>query len=351
MTEVVESTNCDKWREILSHFDRVDVCHLPEYHTAYASRISHASALLWFYQDAQNKFAYPFLLAPVFLTGPDGQRKPTPYFDISGVYGFSGPLSTTNDDTFLEGAWKRFDIWCEARKAICEFVRFSIYSENLEFAHHKCIVEPNRPISISKLPHSHEAYLSTMSSKTRNMIRRAWKNGLVARSVELSTGLQDFRSLYENTMRRNDASSFFSYDDRYYETLMRLPKDELILRGVFDGNRMVAAAIGLIRGKYGFYHLGASEQTASRVGAGNLALFDLAKGFIDLGVEFFNVGGGRTTDPNDPLFRFKKNNGTGVSQFFIGKRIIDEEGYKWVAKQWSNLYDSDKISNQLQFYR
>ncbi len=352
MIEVVSATETKKWREKLSQFTSVDVCHMPEYHLAYETRFFQAKALMWTYQKDKNCFAYPFLLSPVLLHNKkNSEITQTGYYDISGIYGFSGPLSTTNDATFLKETWEQFTKWARDQKAICEFIRFSVSAQNFAWASPESEVLPNRPIAMSALDKDREKYLASLPQKTRNMIKRAKRDGLQARKIEFKNGLSDFRQLYEKTMDRNEATTFFFYDDRYYNLLLSLPKNEIGLYAVYKDEEMIASAISLRHKEYAFYHLGAIDKNPAYQGLGNLVLFEMACDLASQGVKILNVGGGRTTSEDDPLFKFKKSNGTYVEQFYIGKRVIDNSAYQEVIKKWEAMNDEKVSSVQLQFYR
>jgi len=349
--QLIKAHQHQQWRERLAAFPRVDVCHMPEYHEAYSLRYGGAEALMWCYQDDGESLCYPFLLSPVILHGDDGKTLTTELNDISGIYGYSGPLTTCNDAAFLTRAWHEFDQWAGQQQAVSEFIRFSTYVENKFWAHPDVSVEYNRPVAIAWLPGDADTFMSQLNSKTRNMIRKALKSDLSVEEVDVSEALTEFRALYQQTMGRNQATDFFIYDDAYYDRLLSLPAGELILFAVYRQNEMVAAAMGLVHGKMAFYHLGASTLEASRLGAGNLALFAMASALIDRGVEYFSVGGGRTTAADDPLFRFKKSNATSVGEFYIGKRIIDQEAYDSIVKTWETMNHTELVSSNLQFYR
>jgi len=351
MEQVLEASDHAGWRSALDRFERVDVCHMPEYHQAYSLRFEAARALMWCYDEGGEQLCYPFLLSPVILHGGGNQAEATGFYDISGIYGYSGPLATSADDDFLGEAWRRFDAWAAGQRAMCEFIRFSTYVGNHGWAHPQTRVEYNRPVSLSLLPDDAEVYLARLSGKTRNMIRKADKLGLAAREVGLSEGLAEFRTLYRLTMGRNQATEFFDYDDAYYDLLAQLPAGELLLFAVYQQQEMVAAAMCLVHGDMAFYHLGASTLEASRQGAGNLALFAMARGLIARGIGYFSVGGGRTTSMEDPLFKFKKSNGTSVGEFYIGKRVIDQAAYDAIVKRWETMNDTRLGSANLQFYR
>lgn len=340
---LIESSQITRWRSALSVFKRVDVCQLPEYHTIYKARVAEANAFLWCFEDGGERFCHPFLLTPVGLG--------TNYNDISSIYGYSGPLSTTGNREFLNRAWNIFDDWCHNNNAIAEFTRFSLFAGTQNFAHADTIIEKNRLCAISWLPETRASLLSALGKKTRNMIRKAEQFGLEGREIEPHRGIDSFRKLYETTMARNAAPDFFIYDDLYYKRLLSLPQGELRLFGAFDKDQMIAAAIALSHGESALYHLGASLEEYSKSGAGNLVLFHMSVGLMSQGIKFITIGGGRTTLEDDPLLRFKKSNATSIDTYHIGKRIVNKEAYMEVVEKWENLYKAKPDLKKLQFYR
>lgn len=298
---------------------------------------------MWCYKSS---FCYPFLLTPVQIRDTSNKIHRTEYFDISSIYGYSGPLC--NDMSILEEAWSAFDDWSQEQRVIVEFTRYSLFAQTSKNAHPGTEILDNRPSAVTYLD---GALLQSLGKKTRNMIRKAEKSGLTAKELDPKTSIDSFRVLYDETMERNKATEFFAYDDAYYDTLLSMHKDEMRLFGVFDGQKMVAAAISLSHGDGALYHLGASLRKYSNFGAGNLALFSMSTALKETGVKFITVGGGRTTDLNDPLFRFKKSNASHVETFQIGKRIVNQKGYKEVVDLWESLYKKPLETSNLIFYR
>lgn len=348
-SSLILAKDANLWREALSLHSAVDVCHTPEYHLAYEDRTKNGQALLLHIQDGAKFFSYPFILAPIKFSNFRTENNIN-YYDISSVYGFSGPLLNTENDNFKKQAWEEVDRWARENNVVCEFVRFSVFLKNHLWAHSECKIEINRPISYTLLKEDSDEQFKSLPSKTQNMIRRAQREGFTSRILSLEDGLTDFIELYEKTMNRNGASNFFYYGQKYYDYFLKMPKEEVVLSAVFKDSQMVSAAIGLKNDDYVFYHLGASLKEASRLGAGNLVLFELSMYCLKKKLRFFNVGGGRTSSLDDPLFRFKKNNGTGVTDFYIGKRIIDNKIYENIKEQWMELNPNVKPLN-LQFYR
>ena len=98
--KIISASSSKEWREELISFGDIDVCYLPEYHLAYENVLKSAKAIMWSFENEGNKFCYPFFISQIKLTS-DEKLIHTPYFDISSVYGYSGPLSTSSDTNFL----------------------------------------------------------------------------------------------------------------------------------------------------------------------------------------------------------------------------------------------------------
>jgi hypothetical protein len=335
----------------LAVFPAIDVCQTPEYHMAYATRTPGAEPLLWLFEAGADRFGYPFLMAPVRWQRADGSVEETGYTDVAGIYGYSGPLATTADRGFLEAAWNAFGAWAAGRKAIAEFIRYSPHAGTHRFAPPGGTVEDNRPIAVSRLPASAAALLEALDAKTRNMIRKAEKAGLTARELDPPAWIPRFRVLYDETMARNASPGFFAYDDEYYGRLLALPAGEMRLFGTFHGEDLVAASIALAHGKGSLYHLGASKKEFSHLGANNLCLYAMSSALIAAGIGFLNLGGGRTTAPDDPLMRFKRSNGTGTETYRIGRRVLDHSGYAAVIERWRATRGEDPDPAKAIFWR
>lgn len=349
MQRLIPASERDNWREALALLGAVDPSYLPEYHLAYALRVAHSRPLLWHFSLDGQHFLYPFLLTPVVLGSVA-----TPYFDITSVYGYTGPIATTADSRFLAAAWAAFDGYAAQQRIIAEFVRFSPFNRNQGFAHPQANVLVNRTLAASHLPTSHQALRQSLGAKTRNMLRQAERAGLIARELPLPQYLPQFRALYDATMERHQAPPFFRYDDAYWQQLLALGAQGLRLFGTFDrcaDARMVAAAMAIVHGASGLYHLGASLGEGAGPGAGNLSLFAMSCALIDSGVGFVNLTGGRTTAPNDPLLLFKRSNANGTAVFHIGQRIIDPPAYNAVAWQWQQLRGRPPEAGKTVFWR
>lgn len=346
MHRLISANECSKWRAALAAFSEVDATFLPEYHLAYALRVRGARPLLWHFSRGGEHFVYPFLLTPVILNSA-----PTGHFDISSVYGYTGPLATDTSDTFRQAAWEAFDTYAAEQKIVAEFIRFSPFHRNEQMAHPQTAVSLNRSVAVSHLPANEDALLALLGPKTRNILRKAARGGLTARELPVPDELPAFRILYEETMMRNRAPEFFWYGDSYWHNLVKLGRQELRLFGAYAQGRLVAGSMSIAHGQSGLYHLGASLPEYAPLGAGNLSLFAMSCGLMRSGVTFINMTGGRTTNPDDPLLLFKRRNATSMAPFHIGRRVVDHDAYDAIAASWQQLHGSPPGAERIIFWR
>lgn len=126
-----------------------------------------------------------------------------------------------------------------------------------------------------------------------------------------------------------------------------------MLFNVIDSEcEVVCSSIFFQYGDYFHYHLSGRNNKADN--SANSFLIDRALDFAkNNGAKLFHLGGGRSSDADDSLFRFKKNFSKQILPFYIGKRIHNQAIYSQVVEQWENKYPEkiDKYNNLLLKYR
>lgn len=347
--KVIGSNELSEWYAALEHLDKLEPCFLPEYHSAY-TRDSLQSSMMLHLNDGKHHFCYPFILTQIGDNRILGAQF-SDYADVSSVYGYSGPYANTNDPDFINEAWILIDEWLTNRNVIAEFTRYSPFLKNTNFRAHGTKLEINRKLAFSMLTNKPDVF-SLLDSKTRNMIRKAEKNGLIFSELEERGSIKAFRELYNTTMERNKPEKFFMYDEAYFSKMSKLnQKGYLKIYGVRENNQIIAAAMVLTVRSAAIYHLGCSNEAGLKSGASNLLLFKIHQELIKNGVTSFNLGGGRAAVDEDPLLRFKCKNSIGTSDYFIGKRVINSRIYKQI-KDIYLLYDpSIQSENRIIYYR
>jgi lipid II:glycine glycyltransferase (peptidoglycan interpeptide bridge formation enzyme) len=195
--------------------------------------------------------------------------------------------------------------------------------------------------------------LSCFNPKSRNMIRRAIREGVEIEIADAASGIERFVDLYYRTMQRLGASEYYLFDRVYFKRLAALvARSGFILAAVKDG-RWLAAAI-FIRGKRLLhYHLAANEAENRVPGVANLLIVNATRIGSNEGLLRLHLGGGRTRAKDDALWRFKQSMSTCTHVFRTGRCVHDAQAYAELRDRWLLQSPSDPkiVGQRLQFYR
>jgi serine/alanine adding enzyme len=259
---------------------------------------------------------------PVLLRDIPGRRG---LRDVTTPYGYGGPLGSgvaPPSEAFEEA----YAGWCERMGVVSTFIRFHpLYGNHAAAGAVELVplsgvigwrVEDGRDLWAGLHPHH------------RRLLRKARASGLRTSIVEAPESLADFRELYETTMQRLEASSFYFFEREYWDMLARDLREHLVLvESVLDG-QVVAAVLCLSAAPWLHYHLGASDEAGRAIGASHLALFVAAQWAQEQGYSTFNLGGG-VGGGDDTLLRFKARfDPGGILPSFIGKQVNDPVAYR-----------------------
>jgi len=247
--------------------------------------------------------------------------------DVTSPYGYGGPLPL-REGADLGAFWERYDAWCREQGIPASFVRFHPLLGNERDArglHVEILgqtvawrLEPGRDL------------LAGMDKHHRRLARKADREGLAATAIRGPGSLDGFVALYEETMRRNEASAFYFFPRAYWEGLGRLG-DALVLVEVRRGEELAASVLCLAGSRWLHYHLGGASDDGRRLGASHLALLSAARWGQELGFEMLHLGGG-VGGQEDSLFEYKRRFAPDdLVTASVGKAVHDEEAYRRLA--------------------
>lgn len=295
----------------------VDVYFKAGYHRAHCLSAPEQARLFRFRRGGEQ-LVYTFRLRGIARVGdaPVAGR----YQDIEGVYGFSGPIATTNDPEFLAEAWTAFDGWAAEQRVVAEFVRFNPLLANERFAPSSMTCERVRQHVIVDLRRDPDRIWSEVySKKNRNMIRKAEREGLTVRFEDPDGHVEDFTRLYRETMDRNRAGVEYYFDSAHFGELTRSVPSRVCVAQ--RGGEQLAISLFLIGPEWMHYHLSGCSDEGLRLAANNLILHSAVLEARRLGLRFLHLGGGRTGAADDPLLRFKSGFSPERLPVLIGRRV------------------------------
>lgn len=327
----------DYYRRIPSH--RRDVYFLPEYYSLYQN-YGDGEALCFVFEQDGELAVYPFLKNSITILGYELDKE---YYDIQGAYGYNGLITSSDDKSFIDAFWKTFDAWCQEKDIVAEFTRFHPLLNNQEIASPKMKTFYSRHTVALDLTDD-DIWMHQISSKNRNMIRKAEKEGV---SIVESDDYETFRKLYDGTMTDLHAEDFYFFPPKYYEEYKQTFIDKSMLCLAMLDGKVIAGSMFMFSDDYAHYHLSARDREYSRYAANNLVLWYGIQKAKERGCKWFHFGGGTTGEDDDSLLKFKKEFSKILCDFWIGKRVHNQMVYDSIVAQWKDRYPESYQVNKV----
>jgi hypothetical protein len=341
----------NEWKQAISSFPEIcrDIYFTPEYLQMYVPGNS-GQAICLKYQEKKQIWLFPVLCNPIHKIG--NILLPSGLYDLETAYGYGGPLSNSDNQDFLQRANQALIYWAKNNGIVAQFIRFHpllgneqwMKDNQLDISFDRYTVS----VDIDKLDH-----LPFYDKTTRNILDRGHRLGIEVRQLDIDNEFSIFLSLYHDAMERLGAEPYYFFDDRHFDRLRLLVRENGFLIGAFHQQRMIAAAVFFFGSCWLHYHLSASDFDSRVPGATNLILdmaFQKAK---SQQIQRIHLGGGRTPKADDSLLKFKKSMSTDLHRFYIGKRIYNPTVYKNLVDTWKQEYPTlvDQYQAKLLCYR
>jgi len=277
----------DKWNKIVKSFKDFDVYYLSEYTKAFEIH-GDGEPTLFYYEDQEIKAMNVVMKRDISTDDKfNGKLPPNKYYDISTPYGYGGFLMEGNiTNESLMRLDDEYSSLCEQEGIVSEFVRFHPVLNNSE------IIKDSYDISklgktITMKLESQQQIWDDLSAKNRNVIRKAYKSGVEifwGRSPKL---YYDFIGLYNATMDKDNATDYYYFDDKFYESVLHdLKNNSLIFYAVYK-ERIIAMSMILFSNNQMHYHLSASEKEYLHFAPTNLLLYQAACWGSENGYKYF----------------------------------------------------------------
>lgn len=327
-----------EWDAIIRSFQNYDVYYLSGYVRAFQIH-GDGEPLLFMYEDSGIRAINVVMKRDI---GHDkhflGKIATNTWFDFITPYGYGGWL--IEGDGTRSHLFQEYEKWCRDNCIVSEFVRFHPVLRNHEYAADAYeIVALGGTIALDLS--SPETIWENLTSKNRNMIRKAKKSGVVVYNGRYPDIFDKFRDIYNATMDKDNADMYYYFGKDFYESVLKdLPTEAQVFYAEVEG-KVIAASIILAAGGCLNYHLSGSLREYYSLAPTNLILYEAALWGSTNGCRSFHLGGG-VGSREDSLYKFKKAFYRGEPcRFHIGKKIFDGEKYKEFTDMRTNLCGND----------
>lgn len=309
----------EKWDAVVRSFGCYDVYYLSGYVKAFQLH-GDGMPMLFYYEGAEIRGLNVVMKRdiaedPFFLD----KIKPGTFFDLITPYGYGGWL--------IEGAGEKAELfsayekWCAAHHIVSEFVRYHPVLDNAKQVRTWYdVIDLGQTVYMDLS--SQDKIWSNLTSKNRNMVRKAQKSGVSICRGQFHDIYKTFREIYNQTMDSDNAKPYYYFSEDFYDSICKdLPEESQVFWAEYDG-RIIAASIMLSTNGYMSYHLSGSLREYQHLAPTNLLLYKAALWGCRNGCRSLHLGGG-VGSKEDSLFKFKSSfNRNDRMQFAIGKKIF-----------------------------
>ncbi|WP_350019930.1 peptidoglycan bridge formation glycyltransferase FemA/FemB family protein [Priestia flexa] len=259
------------------------------------------------------------------------------YYDIVTPYGYGGPVITK----FVEGKksellieyTKAFSHYCKENNIVSEFIRFHPIIKNAKDFTSVYDVECIRKTLGTNLKDFEDPFQLEFSKSCRKNVRKALNKGVSFNIVEKPSNIKEFKEIYYSTMDRNNATDYYYFDDEYFDKVLDLFTDNVILvSAIYDG-KTIAQGFYFIFNKTIHIHLSGTLSEYLYLSPAYVLRYAVTLWGKEKGYELIHHGGGRTNSEEDSLYKFKKSFSKNTNfNFCIGKKVWNKEVFGKLCK-------------------
>lgn len=330
MKRRILTTHSEKeWLDFLNHTNAN-----PYNHPCYMASFENDSktAFLYIYENQFQQLGITFMLSAI---------KDTPYFDAESVYGYPGIIfSSSCSQEFINKALSDFKAYCAENLIVAVLLKLNPF-DSLDLLR-KCIdVEEICPIVIDDCLHNDEPNLSKNILKN---IQKARKKNVSIIKNNYTVDYPIFYKLYQETMDRLNADEFYKFDSVFFES-MREMNTSLSMHSAYLNEECIASILTIWGRDYGSIFLSCSNEEGRKLGANHLLRLEVMNHARQKGVDYLNMGGGKSNSSLDSLFQYKLGFSSLTMSYSIGKIIVDAEKYKSLSAQWESRVDDIRLQN------
>ncbi len=267
------------------------------------------------------------------------------YYDIITPYGYGGPIVSAESDEFIpelcSGYDKTFTEYCKENNIVSEFVRFHpLYNNARDFEE---IYHPEhiRNTLGTNLADFDDPVQSEFGKSCRKNIRRALNAGISFSVTRAPENIDEFMEIYYSTMDRDNASEFYYFDKKYFDTILEYFRNELIYTKAIYEDKVIAANICFVTDGNIHIHLSGTLSEYLYLSPAYVLRYAVAMWGKENGLCTIHHGGGTSNSPEDSLYCFKKQFAKNTEfEFYIGKKIRNKEIYNKLCEKAGTPADS-----------
>lgn len=279
-------------------------------------------AITYTYDKDEIRIIYPFIKRKA------GIINGIQYFDIVTPRGQCGPWIENCDTANIISLINSFDMefaeYCNKEMIVAEYIRFSPWMNNVYDFSSIYDIQFYGYLYCNDL--TYDFFKIEYSSKKRNKIRKAEKNGVEIRFDKSFDSIEKFLELYSFTSSKYDFNDYYTLDSSFLEQyLKKFPEETIFAQALYKGE-VISSAIILLGEDIVHYHFAANHPEYTSLQGNSLLIYKVSLYAAKKGKKIIDLGGARK---GSALERFKKSfvyRGK-MYPYSIGTKIRDNNIY------------------------
>lgn len=325
MAKITEYTVTDReqWNSVVRSFSDYDVFYLNEYVTAFMNEEKkNGTPTLLLFENGSDRAMNVVFRRDVADDGKFSEKIPRDtYYDLISPYGYGGFWGKVGDYDTLN---KTYNSYCLQNGYICEFVRFELFSDY--HLHYDGETETRTHNVVRSLEMPLNEMWMDFKQKVRKNVKRAQRNNLEIIVENTEAHLQDFLDIYYSTMDRSNADDDYYFSKEFYQALNEMRDNVMYFYVLYEG-KVISTELVIYGAENCYSYLGGTYRDYFDLRPNDFLKYEIIKWARDKGLKNFVLGGGYGAD--DGIFQYKTCLAPkGVVDFFIGRKVFDEEKYQ-----------------------
>lgn len=274
------------------------------------------------FNDGAGEVALPLLLRPL----PDGNG-----WDATSAYGYGGPVGRGAPDLAAFGA--ALDRWATEYGVVSTFLRLNPLLGNGRLVPPTAqLIDVGYTVGWDLSPGRN--LRRSMQTARREAVGRAERAGVSVTVTARPSGLEDFREVYEESLRRLEAEDRYYPPESYWQAL--LTQDQLLVPVLVEGRvegRLVYGLLCLLSDRWLHSHFVGGNQEARALNASAACYFAAAQWGQAHGLDCFHLGGGLGGNTTSSLYEYKQrfDPSSPPHLFQVAKLVHDRKRYRQLA--------------------
>jgi hypothetical protein len=268
--------------------------------------------------------------------------RPIPDTDLSDFespYGYGGPVATTEDPAFLAEAWEGFAAWARRERVIAGLLRFHPLLQTERFARHPDVQTWfDRETVVLDLSRPLDAVVADYARDNRNRLKAAAKAGVRVERAGGHEALRTFAAIYADHMEELGAHESYQFGVEYFDAVANLGPDAYRVYLACRDGQAIGGALVLLSQRFAHYHLSAARREHFGLAPNNALRDAVIRDLLGGPWQALHMGGGRTSDPADPLLAFKAKFSKERARYFVGRMVVDAGARADLARRWAERH-------------